>query len=255
MRDTYGVTAITRVEHRQDHRRGIGPRRRAAARDGDRGQHVEHGGGEQRHQKDADDELGQPGQGDHDDLDDVVGAIAAVVGRDHRDAERQRDHDDRRAEHQHGRVDDPGADQLADRQPVGDRGAEVAGEQAAEPVEVADDHRLVEVERRGERRHPLRAGRVVLAEDRPHRVAQRGGGEEDQHRAQPEREDRQPDAAGQPLQPGRARRAPRGRGGRGDGFGRRGRKIGHGCLTSRRRFSCGGVTKDARLKPKFEHGR
>jgi hypothetical protein len=50
--------------------------------------------------------------------------------------------------------------------PVGDGVAEVAGEQPAQPLEVADDDRLVQVQLGGECGGPLRAGGVVLAQDR-----------------------------------------------------------------------------------------
>ncbi len=100
-------------------------------------------------------------------------------------------------QHQHQGVHHVVADQLGDRALVGDRGAEVTGEQVAEPVEVARDQGLVEVELRGSSATRALSAVVVLAEDGADRVTERRGGDEDQDRDQPQREQR----------PARARRA------------------------------------------------
>jgi hypothetical protein len=163
---------------------------------------VEHRGGEQRDEEDADHELRQPGQGEQPGLDDGVAPPAPVVRGDHRDAERDRDHHQRREQHQHQRVEDGGADQLGDRLLVGERGAHVPLEQAAEPVQVAHRQRLVQVQLRGDLGDPRLVGSEVPAEDRPDRVTERGRGDEHHHRDQPQREDREPDPAGQPQHPG-----------------------------------------------------
>ena len=213
MRETYGATASTRVSDRQHHRLRLVPGMAARGDQGDRREPVEDRGGEERDQQDADDELGQAGQGQQHRLDDGVGTPTPVVGRDHRDPEGDRDHHQGRDQHQHQGVDDVAADQLADRQLVGDRGAQVAGQQPAEPVEVAGDEGLVEVQLGRQLSHPGLVGGVVLAEDRPDGVAQRRGGHEHQDRDQPQREHRQPQPACQPERPRlRAVAAP----GRGD---------------------------------------
>ena len=70
--------------------------------------------------------------------------------------------------------------------------AQVAVQDAPEPVRVLRDHRLVEVQLLAQRREPL--GRGVAAEDGDRRVAgQRLGGGEHQHRDQEQRQQAQED--------------------------------------------------------------
>ena len=75
MRDTYGVTAMHQREHRQDHRRGLshgGAPPPAIVTAGSTWNTVVENSATSRMPID---ELGQPGQGEHDDLDDVSGRL------------------------------------------------------------------------------------------------------------------------------------------------------------------------------------
>ena len=97
----------------------------------------------------------------------------------------------------HSRAADRGGDVLA----AGQRGAEIAGQNAAEPAEIADIGRIVEAEFGAQIGERLRRGR--LAEDGLRDVAGqdlRAG--EDQDRNGQQEEDAQRDALGNQFQDG-----------------------------------------------------
>ena len=104
------------------------------------------------------------------------------------DQDRERDADQRREEHEEGRVHDARPEQLRHGLPGDQRVSEVAGEHAREPVPVLLGDGSVEIQllpQRGER-----LGRGGPAEDGPGRIArQRLGRGEDDDRGNEKRED------------------------------------------------------------------
>ena len=166
-----------------------------------RRQHVEHRGGEDRHQQDADHELGERRQRQAPDRDGAVElAVSSQCGdgaqeeRDGHAHQRGDEHQDERVEHACWPM------QPRDRSPLCERVAEVAGDDAAEPAQVLLRHGLVEPELLLERLVAVDVRRLP-AEDRLGGVAGQGlRRDEDDDRHQEQRQHAQADPDEDQLQ-------------------------------------------------------
>ena len=101
---------------------------------------------EDQDQDDAGDELGHDGRRQAADGDDPVDRLARVQRRDHAAQDAERHDDDERQERELERLRHGGRDQVADRALEGERGAEVAVQDVADPGRVLRQQRLVGAE-------------------------------------------------------------------------------------------------------------
>ena len=136
---------------------------------------------QQEDQDVADHEFGNGDGRQRDRGDQLVGPAVLVAHREEAEGDRQRHRDQRGPEGEKERVLEPSADAFGDVAPVGERGAEVTLQDAAEPAEIARHRRVVQAQFGAQVGERLGGGR--LAEDLLRHVP-------GQHHRAPENQDR-----------------------------------------------------------------